>query len=136
MGKVIGLNKYGRLEQACACDARCTHASGPNCDCSCGGENHGKGTLVEIVIIDGTVRVTTPCEAKEAQRGNEWREAVAAAKARLEAKHGTSLDCIKRGIRIPYDLWSEANNANNAFFRIQGSKIHKTRMEKMNKFLM
>lgn len=25
------------------CDARCTHARGGNCECSCGGANHGKG---------------------------------------------------------------------------------------------
>jgi hypothetical protein len=24
------------------CDARCTSAKGPNCECSCGGANHGK----------------------------------------------------------------------------------------------
>lgn len=24
------------------CDARCTHARGHKCDCSCGGANHGK----------------------------------------------------------------------------------------------
>lgn len=25
------------------CDARCTHARGGTCECSCGGANHGKG---------------------------------------------------------------------------------------------
>ena len=25
-----------------ACDARCTGARGPSCDCSCGGANHGR----------------------------------------------------------------------------------------------
>jgi len=25
------------------CDSRCTNAVGPNCDCSCGGKNHGSG---------------------------------------------------------------------------------------------
>ncbi len=30
------------------CDARCLHATGRtmNCECSCGGKNHGKGALV------------------------------------------------------------------------------------------
>lgn len=27
------------------CDARCTNAIGPSCDCSCGGKNHGGGYL-------------------------------------------------------------------------------------------
>jgi hypothetical protein len=25
------------------CDARCQHAKGHNCECSCGGKNHGAG---------------------------------------------------------------------------------------------
>ena len=28
------------LNDAVKCDARCTHAKGFNCECSCGGENH------------------------------------------------------------------------------------------------
>lgn len=27
------------------CDARCVNSKGPNCECSCGGENHGKAYL-------------------------------------------------------------------------------------------
>lgn len=33
------------LNPAVKCDARCTHAKGFNCECSCGGENHGKGGM-------------------------------------------------------------------------------------------
>lgn len=29
----------------CPCDGRCTSAKGPNCDCSCGGANHGSDYL-------------------------------------------------------------------------------------------
>jgi hypothetical protein len=31
----------GRYVPEKACDARCMNATGPNCDCSCGGANHG-----------------------------------------------------------------------------------------------
>lgn len=31
----------GRVVESVACDARCTGARGPKCDCSCGGANHG-----------------------------------------------------------------------------------------------
>lgn len=31
----------GRLVPDHKCDARCTSATGPKCDCSCGGANHG-----------------------------------------------------------------------------------------------
>jgi len=27
------------------CDARCTHAKGSSCECSCGGKNHGKHAI-------------------------------------------------------------------------------------------
>jgi hypothetical protein len=50
MGLCPGCHKamdYNRLV-ACVspdhkCDARCVHARGANCECSCGGANHGKG---------------------------------------------------------------------------------------------
>lgn len=29
------------------CDARCTGARGPNCECSCAGRNHGRSFLCE-----------------------------------------------------------------------------------------
>ncbi len=39
--------KHGKLVAHLApehkCDARCTGARGPNCECSCGGANHGAG---------------------------------------------------------------------------------------------
>lgn len=31
----------GYLNPKCPCDRRCTGATGHNCECSCGGENHG-----------------------------------------------------------------------------------------------
>lgn len=31
----------GRYSENRACDARCTGASGHNCECQCGGRNHG-----------------------------------------------------------------------------------------------
>lgn len=29
------------------CDSRCIYAIGPDCDCSCGGANHGRGHMGE-----------------------------------------------------------------------------------------
>lgn len=31
----------GHVGSSCPCDRRCTHAVGPDCDCQCGGLNHG-----------------------------------------------------------------------------------------------
>ncbi len=50
MGCVMDTQWIARLEHRCACDARCTGATGPNCECSCGGKNHGTGRVVEIAV--------------------------------------------------------------------------------------
>lgn len=39
--KLIPVKGTERPEQKC--DARCTNARGPKCDCSCAGHNHGAG---------------------------------------------------------------------------------------------
>jgi hypothetical protein len=47
----MGRVERGRLKEdtyACPCDARCTSARGPNCDCLCGGKNHGSNAVVEV----------------------------------------------------------------------------------------
>ena len=36
----------GNSEGSRRCDARCYDAKGPDCDCICGGKNHGKGLQV------------------------------------------------------------------------------------------
>lgn len=35
----------GHYSEKHVCGARCVNATGPNCDCQCGGENHGKNHL-------------------------------------------------------------------------------------------
>jgi len=41
-GKVFGAKMMnGTLNEGKKCDGRCMSATGPSCDCSCGGENHG-----------------------------------------------------------------------------------------------
>lgn len=36
----------GFVKPEIRCDARCTNARGFNCECSCGGENHGCGSAI------------------------------------------------------------------------------------------
>ena len=57
MGQVMGTSRIGHTETRCACDARCTAAPGPNCDCRCGGENHGTGAVVQVDVVTGSVPV-------------------------------------------------------------------------------
>lgn len=55
----------GRVEQTrlkrdevhCACDYRCTSATGPKCNCQCGGVNHGKHAVVHVIVDAGAVPV-------------------------------------------------------------------------------
>lgn len=60
-GKLELMGRVGRKpglvldSTRCACDARCTCATGPMCDCSCGGVNHGTGRVVPIEIGAGGV---------------------------------------------------------------------------------
>lgn len=86
MGRV---GRSGRLEvdhYECACDARCTGARGPQCDCQCGGVNHGTGRVVLVTSDAGAVPRAMPKDAAKANaRVAEWREVVAAIEAKLEA---------------------------------------------------
>ncbi len=56
MGRV-SQNRLVKTEERCQCDARCTFATGPNCDCQCGGVNHGSRMLVEVTVDAGPVPV-------------------------------------------------------------------------------
>jgi hypothetical protein len=38
-----GATIRGQFSAAHRCDARCIYAKGPDCECSCGGANHGAG---------------------------------------------------------------------------------------------
>ena len=37
--------EYKRNPSLHKCDGRCLHAKGRNCECSCGGANHGAGSM-------------------------------------------------------------------------------------------
>lgn len=49
------MGRVGRKPGSCGLlalrgDARCTNATGPSCDCSCGGVNHGTHRVVAITL--------------------------------------------------------------------------------------
>lgn len=75
-----------RDSERCACDARCTNAPGPSCDCRCGGENHGTGRVVPILVDAGGVpRLRVDSEAECRARAEEFSAAMAPLRARLRA---------------------------------------------------
>ena len=56
MGRVQR-SRLVRDDAFCPCDARCTFATGPNCDCQCGGLNHGSQMLVTVAVDAGPVPI-------------------------------------------------------------------------------
>lgn len=58
------------------CDARCTNATGPNCNCQCGCVNHGTGRVVKIVKTEALPRFhyTEDIEKSAILRGMDYRQ--------------------------------------------------------------
>lgn len=76
--------------ERCACDARCTNAPGPCCECQCGGENHGTGRVVPIEIDAGGVPRLVAEDATECRR-----------RAEEYARHGASPRPLASHARAP-----------------------------------
>lgn len=58
MGKVRG-SVYTKAETVtdCKCNQICAHARGPNCECECGGSNHGLGMMLVLrETVGGKIR--------------------------------------------------------------------------------
>ena len=82
-GKLELMGRVGRKPglvfdaERCACDSRCTNASGPSCDCSCKGENHGSHRVVPIEIGAGGVpRLKIESAADCCKRAAEYKAAM------------------------------------------------------------
>lgn len=54
-GHNIGSARVKGFQTEHVCDARCTSATGPNCECSCGGKNHGAGHLTVVEEMTAAV---------------------------------------------------------------------------------
>jgi len=68
-------NSLIRREDRTPCDYRCTSATGPNCECHCGGPNHGTNKVVEFISVVGSIPVITPPSPISARtRAREFRE--------------------------------------------------------------
>lgn len=65
-----------RLEDHPVCDGRCIGATGPNCDCQCGGDHHGSGRVVTVEAADlGAARLTAVEAEVQIARAVEYRAA-------------------------------------------------------------
>lgn len=115
----------------CPCDARCTHANGPDCECPCKGVNHGTGKVVPVVWDMGTARLKPRCDlAKRIRMVEDFRNAVLQAKQRADRETGGALSRLKSGSWTDNKgQWWKAKTANDAINRAQVMKSHSARMK-------
>jgi hypothetical protein len=105
MGRVrfaFGIERLARDHQETPCDARCTNAPGPSCDCSCGGKNHGTKRLVTVVTDAGPVpQLLSPSP----ERAAEFAAAKDAARAAFDAKFPGVRSAYENGFHIDATKW-------------------------------
>ena len=63
-------------DKVCKCNELCTFASGPNCNCACGGLNHGLGMLgyEKVGVVTGKAILGVKCKDKAKAHGAWYRE--------------------------------------------------------------
>lgn len=133
MGIVRG-KRIANPELACPCDDRCTNAPGPNCDCRCNGKNHGSKKLVEVWKDAGGIPRVKPCDPAAMQCAQEFRAAKEAARARLYARHGVTLEKIRAGsYEVDGSAYYAARAAEAAYYDAKLRKNHKARMAELAK---
>ena len=108
------------------CDSRCTYAQGPSCDCPCGGENHGKGIVVEVKITDTVPRVT-PLDPEEARRrAEEYRAALKDAMAKIEPLGRKEYERWCTGEYLEPSAYGRAKRYERALYAIYEAKTRRT----------
>lgn len=136
----MGLVRGERLVKSaleCPCDGRCTSARGPNCDCHCGGKNHGSGLLVRVVRDVGPVpRFLMPPSRKAAAIAAEWRRGYAAVLAAIAEYERRKRDGERiGGDRPAYEALRHYMQLWEAKTRLRCSRCHKSRMKLIYKLL-
>lgn len=132
MGQVVK-DKLIKTEERCACDDRCTCATGPTCECKCGGENHGSGKTVEVVIGINNVPVLKPKNTEQAlKRATEIDSLKSCAVEKLKAVYGQYYDAfITRQWIDNRATWSNLQYHVETINKIYRMKVHSLRVKKM-----
>jgi hypothetical protein len=131
-------DQYVKFGTRCVCDERCTYAEGPNCECSCGGANHGIKRLGDITVIEATGKVKLTLRdsatvAKYQAQAAEFKAAYEAAQARVKAKLGKLLPAYYKHIWLPREDWDACRLTLKALRDAQDCKVHKLRLSKCTK---
>lgn len=128
MGLVARPGRLVTTRVECACNEVCTAATGPNCSCSCGGEHHGTGAVVAIVVdAGGTPRLQAPADAHE--RAAAYRNALEAARARIEQAHASALRARRAGAYLPEAEYWALREDQAALARAKGLRTHAGRLK-------
>lgn len=133
MGRVRQ-NNLVRFEERCPCDSRCTCATGPNCDCSCGGANHGTKRTVTVTIVTGkapTVNAREDLETRKA-RAAEFTAAKTAAIGRIDLATGGAITAANEGRRVSHENWRLKQDLLHAYAKARGFLSHKRRIAALN----
>lgn len=110
------------------CDGRCTGAQGPDCDCQCGGANHGTGRVVKYTVDNGAAVVHTVPTAKAKKVAAEYKEALATAEAFIESQPHYQ-DYIRGHWISDKSAWWRIRGLRTQISKAASMKTHKRRME-------
>ena len=126
MGAVKGERLAAWTSQT-PCDARCTGARGPNCDCPCLGVNHGTGRLVTVQHDKGPVpRISSPSP----ERAAEYRAAFRAATEAHWSRYGRLIEAKRRGEWIAdFSSYLEAQYYEGVIAKAARGKTHGGRLK-------
>ena len=99
MGEVYRTSLRQLTGYEAPCDHRCTGARGPDCECSCGGANHGTGLVVPVFEYQGVPRLQV-VNPRARMVADEWRGLVAEYRAAWAARFGALADAKRRGVYL------------------------------------
>lgn len=130
-------NRLVRTEDQCPCDARCTGARGPSCDCRCGGKNHGSNLWVSVTVDAGGIPVVnTPKYA--AEYAKQYRGLVAEVRAAIEERYGAVIARKRAGEYIDnaeYSRYLDGCRLKRAVWTAEAMRSHSARNKKLGELL-
>ena len=133
LGPVTDSGRWLREERRPKCDGRCISALGPNCDCRCHGENHGKGLAAMVTVAhDGGAVVLRPVDPQQAvRRAEEYRSAKQAVYDALSARYGGAWEAFRQGRYVPGPVYWELRRWADEFNHARSLMTHRNRVKKL-----
>jgi hypothetical protein len=129
MGRVEH-HRVWHTEHVCPCDGRCTGASGPSCDCQCGGVNHGSGMLVPVDKSGPMPRFMAPPDAR--RKAEEYTRLCDAFETAWQAKYGDIVARKSAGEYIRnFSFYLEALEEWKAYNKACAMKTHGGRNKRL-----